>query len=383
MIETDSMNFIIAIIFTTSIIVLVVGMYGYNLVVSGNRLRKAQRLAAAAIDSTPAALTIVFDAHERVAVFKTHNSTFAASLGKPYLGKERRELRFLPEALQTPAVREDDSHPGLPLGKHIAPFQLQDGRTLYIEWEMQDFMSDDGNTEFRIARGCDVTTELIQSQKKLKVFSASSLEREEQERKRIAEDLHDSIGEILTGSKRALEKLKQDSPSPAFSQEVEAIDRMIDKFTKATRSLIFDLIPPALYDFGLTAAVESLAADMKKSHAVTIRVEPVPQENQPNQELAIFLFKSIRECILNAIRHGGADEMLISLSRSDRAFEVIVQDNGSGFESGTSQLLLKADSGFGLFNMKNRAEYYGGGLEIEESKVLGGAQIMVWVLVEL
>jgi signal transduction histidine kinase len=377
-IETESMNFVIAIAFTTGIISLVVIVYAWQLVTSGKRLHKAQRFADAAIEFTPAFMTIVFDEHERVAVIKARNPAVETHFREAFAGKKKQELSFLPPALRNPTSADADSS-APENGTPPAPLKMPAGDILYIAWEMQDFKNRDGKTDFRFARGYDMTAELLQTQRKLKVLSAASTEVEERERKRIAEDLHDRIGEILISSSRLITELKKRSPSPEINEGLDELDRTIDKFTRGTRSLIFDLVPPVLYDVGLAAAVESLVVDFKKQYNISIRVVDALQDFPINQEIAIFLYKAVREFILNAMKHGGADEMLVSLTRSDHTLAVTVQDNGSGFAPGANPSTLNTDAGFGLFNLKNRAEYYGGGIAIAGSADLGGGQITVWV----
>lgn len=379
MIETDSMNFVIAIAFTTGIISLVVIVYAWQLVTSGKKLHKAQRFADAAIEFTPAFMTIVFDEHDRVTVIKARNPAVETHFRAAFAGKKKQELSFLPPALRNPTSPDTDSS-APENGKPTAPLKMPAGDILYIAWEMQDFKNNDGKTDFRFARGYDMTAELLQTQQKLKVLSAASSEVEERERKRIAEDLHDRIGEILISSSRLINKLKKKSPSPEIDAGLDELDRTIDQFTRGTRSLIFDLVPPVLYDVGLAAAVESLAANFKKQHNISIRVEDALQDFLINPEIAMFLYKAVREFIMNAMKHGGADEMLVSLTCTDHTLAVTVQDNGSGFAPGANSSTLNTDAGFGLFNLKNRAEYYGGGMAIAGSADLGGGQIAVWVL---
>jgi len=377
-IETESMEFITAIALTTGVIILVVGMLAFQLVFSGKRLRKAQRLIDAAIESSPALLTIVFDEHDQVAEFKVQNPASQEYFRQAFIGKKKQELSFLPMELLNPTNPAPDSRPASEKGKATAPLKMPEGNILYIAWQMQDYPNEAGQTEFRLARGYDITEELQQTQQKLKRLSVTSSEVEEQERKRIAEDLHDRIGEVLMTSARLLDDLKKKSSSPDVGRGLDELEGTIKKFTRETHSLIFDLVPQVLYDVGLTAAVESLAANFKKEHNLAIRIEDALQDFEINPEIAIFLYKAIKEFIRNARRHGGADEILISLFRADRTITVAVQDNGSGFAVGANPLAPSAEAGFGLFNIKNRAEYYGGGLEIADSAALGGGQIKVW-----
>ncbi len=373
--EATTSDFIIAIGFTVAMISLVVGMFGFQLVISARRLRKTQRLADAALEFTPAFITILLDGRDRVAGVKVRHAAAAGHLRTALLGMKLAELGFLPPALRIP---RDAAAPAPPVeaASRRAPLQLPNGEVLYLEWELQ--RSGD-NSDFHLLRGFDITNELLHTQRKLQVLSATSSEGEERERKRIAEDLHDRIGEILISSSRLLDNLKKQNATPEIRQGLEELERTIAEFTKGTRTLISDLVPPILYNVGLVAALEALAVDFKRQHNLAIQLEDGWPEMQINQEIAIFLYKAVREFIYNAVKHGGADEILISPSRADHRLALTVEDNGSGFAVEASQLAMNTDSGFGLFNVKNRAEYYQGGLEIGDSDKLGGGKIRVWV----
>lgn len=342
-------------------------------------IRKARRLAEAAIESTPAVMTIVFDEQDRVAELKMRDPAVEAHFRSEFIGKTNQSLSFLPAELRDHAGLDAQLPRDHEIRRTTAPLRMPDGLVLYLEWEMQNFTNEAGKTELRIARGYDVTTELLQTQKKLKVLSATSSEAEERERKRIAEDLHDRIGEILIASSRLIDGLKKKSSSPDMIQGLDELSGIVSRFTQGTRSLIFDLVPQVLYDLGLAAALQSLGENFKRQFNISIRVEDKLQDFQLNPEIAVFLYKAVRECILNAMKHGGADEMLVSLTRTDQVIEATVQDNGSGFASETEELTLREDAGFGLFNLKTRAEYYQGGVEMAESADLGGGKIRVWV----
>ncbi len=224
---------------------------------------------------------------------------------------------------------------------------------------------------------------LQQTQEKLKALAATLSETEERERKRIAEDLHDRVGEILAASSRNLDELMKQSPSEEFRHELGALRQRLDELKKGTSNLIFALIPSVLYDIGFAEAVEDVAEDFSKQYRLAIRIENNLQHYPANQEVATFLLKAIREFMRNAINHGGAKEIIVTLRNGQYTVEVIAEDNGSGFTAGSNDLMLKKDSGFGLFNIKTRAEYYKGGIRIAASSTLGGARTSVWTPLSL
>ncbi len=377
MIEKESTEFLVALAFTTAMIALVVGALAVHLVVSSKRLRKAHELAAAAIKFTPAFMTIVFDEHDRVADLKTQDPESELYFRKAWSGKKKEELSFLPGELFQRAAA--DSQQTAERDQLTAPLKMPDDSILYLRWEMQNITKASGKTEFRLARGYNRTEELLQTQSMLKKLSATSSEKEERERKLIADNLHDRLGEVTVTSQRLMRELKKKSSSPELRQALEELEAVIREFSRGTHSLLHDLAPPVLYNVGLAAALEAYANQFGKQHQLAIRVEDMLGDFFINHDLAFFLYKAALEFLRNAVKHGGADELLISLSCTEQTVAVIVEDNGLGFNAETETPVPNADSGFGLFSIKNRAEYYHGDLLTESSSALGGGKVTVWV----
>ncbi|MCA9740082.1 MAG: PAS domain-containing protein [Deferribacteres bacterium] len=372
------MDFIIAITFVVAAIILVLSAFAYQLVSSGKRLKKAQRLSDAILEYTPAFIMIIFDDKKKVVSFNTRMPSFQGFDGKPPLGKKLDEVGFLPSQLrQNGSAVQNGGPPGANL-KSIAPIKLNDGTQLFIDWELLPFRDRTGKVEFHIAYGYD-RTELLQSQQKLAVLTNKLEQAEEQSRKKIAEDLHDKIGEILIASNRGIARLKRKINSEDAIAGLDALGQSIQQFTTGARSLIFDLIPRALYSLGLGAAVENFATQFSEQHHLSVKVADALQNCQVDQSVAIFLFKAIRESAINAIKHGKASELLITLQHKNQDITISVEDNGCGFAGKQDLFRLKADSGFGLFNLKNRAEQFKGNIGIEQSEALGGGKITISV----
>ncbi len=219
---------------------------------------------------------------------------------------------------------------------------------------------------------------LIQAQQKLKALTANLARAQERERKLIAEELHDRVGETLVVSRRAIEELKTRLASNQASRELDKLSQTIQTFMKGTRSLIFDLIPPALYDIGLEAAVESFATHCKSQYRINVRVEESGPSKQIAPDIAVFLYNAVRELVLNAVKHANADAVTIMLKRGRNKYNVVVEDNGVGFTATQKSPTPIGLSGFGLFNIQVQAEHYGGYLDIDESPP-SGARVSVWV----
>lgn len=376
MFEIDSPAFIGAIILVTTMTMIIIGMSAMQYVTSSQRLRKARDLAEAAIEQTTAFMTIVFDKRDRVIDLRMQDAKAEAYFYAAFRGKKKETLGFLPDSLleSNGAVLNSGEQE-----RTTVPLKMPDDSVLYLRWEMQNHTNPSGATEYRLVRGYNRTEELLQTQNMLKKLSATASEREERERKRIADNLHDHLGEVILTSKRLLADLKKKSPSSEFQQGLEELESAIKEFSRGTHSVIYDLIPPALYNVGLAAAIEADANKLAKQERLEIHLDDHLGDFHLNHDLAFFLYKAALELLRNAFKHGGADEMLVTLQHTDGTVAVTVEDNGSGFDAAADLIAPNLDSGFGLFSIKNRAEYYRGDLQIDNTSTLGGGKVTVWI----
>ncbi len=377
MFEMDSPTFLVAVVFITTMLGLVVTMYTVYFLTSSKRLRRIKSLADSAITFSPAFMTIIFDKRDRVIDLRAHEAE--AEFRKVWHGKKKDELDFLPGYFMQ---GNGAVHSAGEQEQATTPLKMPDDSVIYLRWEMQDHTKPSGKTEFRLARGYNRTEELLQTQNMLKRLSATASEREERERKRIADTLHDRLGEVIITSKRIVADLKKKHPSVEFQQSLEELENTIKDFSRGTHSVIYDLIPPALYNVGLAAAIEAYANKFAQQEQLDIQIHDMLGDFHLNQDLALFLYKAALEFLHNAVKHGGADQIVVTLARKDGTLALIVEDNGAGFNAEAEIAAPNLESGFGLFSIKNRAEYYHGDLERDNSLALGGGKITVWVKCE-
>lgn len=372
--DVFSLNFVFAIVVMVAVVVMIVIAYVMQSLSYSRRLRQAQQFSAAVVEFTPALMIIVFDGQNRVVAYNKSSESFTGYAAAEILGKKAPDLTFLPAILRE-SENADSNAPDFV--RVTAALTLKDGNERVIEWQIRDFMDQNGKTELKIASGLDIT-ELKVAEEKLRALTANLSAAEDRERKRIAEDLHDRIGEILIVSNRKIADLKAKLASPESNSALDDLSQTIQAFLKATRSLIFELIPPVLYDIGLEAAIESLASHFKKQHKIAVTVENDHEEKPVTQDVAMFLYKTVRELLLNAVRHAGATSVRIDLRRVDGRYRIVVADDGAGFKAKKPAVNEKNGGGFGLFNIKNQAEYYKGGLEIDAAPGKG-SRLTIWI----
>ena len=192
---------------------------------------------------------------------------------------------------------------------------------------------------------------------------------EEEERKRIAEDLHDHIGQNLAISKIRLKTLEE--KVPASSEEIQNILELIDDSISFTRTLTFELSPPVLYQLGLVPAIEWLAEQFRLKHGINIEVVSDENIHMEGGEKNVILFKTVRELLHNVVKHAHASKTTITIKMSNNNLNITIEDDGVGFDRALITNYKKKDAGFGIFSMQERIQYINGNVYIESKQTKG------------
>jgi signal transduction histidine kinase len=188
------------------------------------------------------------------------------------------------------------------------------------------------------------------------------IEAEERERKRIASDLHDGVGQMMSAVKMNLSvfESKMQFTSEKEKNSFENIIALVDESCKEVRSVSHNMMPNALLKSSLSSAVKEFIDKIDGSKLkVNLYAEGLNERLDSNIE--IVLYRVIQECVNNVIKHAGASMLDISLIKDLEGIAVTIDDNGRGFDS--SQ--LENVDGIGLKNIKTRIEYLKGTLEID------------------
>ncbi|GAJ13547.1 unnamed protein product, partial [marine sediment metagenome] len=205
---------------------------------------------------------------------------------------------------------------------------------------------------------------ILDNQKQLRSLTAELLLSEERERRKIATDLHDSIGQILAFSDRELGTLQKSSPQK-FMESVEEIRHHIKQAVKQTRTLTFDLSPPSLYDLGFEAAIEELTEQFSKERKIECSFESRDQYKPLADHVKILLYRSIRELLMNVAKHSKAKLVRIASSRVNNDVLITVEDDGTGFDISRLESKAGNSKGFGLFSIRERLTHIGGKFDIQ------------------
>ena len=213
------------------------------------------------------------------------------------------------------------------------------------------------------------TEELLQSQDHLRALTTELNLTEQRERKRLAADLHDYLAQLLVVVRMKLQQAVPLVTGDRVSELLKDADQTLTQSLDYTRSLVAELTPPTLKEFGLLQALNWLAAQMQRHGlAVTVRQGPAPLALPEDQ--AVLLFQSVRELLFNVLKHAKATEACITLTvKDDDQLEVVVSDDGCGFVPASYHRCGTAPTRFGLFSIQERMAAMGGQLLIES--VLG------------
>jgi PAS domain S-box-containing protein len=185
---------------------------------------------------------------------------------------------------------------------------------------------------------------------------------EERERRRLATDLHDHVGQILALAQIKLGAIRQSASSTQLVEPMDEVRRLIEQTIQYTRSLSFELSPPILYDLGFEAAVEWLAELTHEQQGITVKVQADRSAKPMNDEIRIILFQTVRELLANVVSHANAKHIQIFIAREDTALQVKIEDDGLGM--GGSADAANGPLGFGFFSIGERLKYLGGHLEV-------------------
>jgi PAS domain S-box-containing protein len=187
---------------------------------------------------------------------------------------------------------------------------------------------------------------------------------EEEQRRTLAADLHDDVGQLLSLLVIKLRAL-QDALEGDRARAVGELHGLANQVRQRISSLSFELSPVLLFDVGLVAAAERLAEDMEGKYGLHVELETHGELESIDDVTRVALYRALRELLINVAKHAGTGQARLELWSGAGAIELRVIDEGRGFEPG------KPTQGFGLVSLHNRIENLGGSLEIESVRGQG------------
>lgn len=193
----------------------------------------------------------------------------------------------------------------------------------------------------------------------------STILTQEEERKRIARELHDEIGSKLNVILLNIHRLREPHHQPTEAAEItQEMSTLINTTIDTTRRISHDLLPPTLEDFGLVETIKELQTNFNQSGIITIAFDVVEKKVEIDDKLIeLNLFRVLQELINNSIRHGKAAEIGIKLWLSAEQIKLEYTDNGTGFDTS----IFAKSKGMGTKNIESRLHMIGASYEYHSS----------------
>ena len=284
---------------------------------------------------------------------------------------------FLPPDTNPERTRPlaEELRDGVPLHGVATEFLHRDGRRFWGLVFTADLAEGSGNACGRLVSVIDITArkrseaELRRSRERLRNLSEKLVAAQDEERRRIARELHDSVGAGLTAVKLGLETaLRKDGDPALLEKTVERLKNVIAE----TQNISRNLHPSVLDDLGLLPAIRSFCRDYRSAgsdpkieHRLEIAEDAIPRS------LKLLVFRIVQEGVNNAVKHSGADRVALSLTGGDGRIALTLGDDGGGFDVEETLAKEIRQGGLGLSSMKERTELAGGEFEIDSSPGAG------------
>jgi PAS domain S-box-containing protein len=263
-------------------------------------------------------------------------------------------------------------------------FTRRDGELAWGRFTVSPLRSAVDDTQFAIVMVEDITDqkhaehEIRVYQEQLRSVASELSLTEERERRRLATELHDHVGQMLALAQIKLGALRE-MAAGSMAAPMDEVRQLIEQTIRYTRSLAFELSPPILYDLGLEAALEWLVELVREQHGIRIEVQsdrnPKPLEDQAR----VLLFQSVRELLVNVIKHANAKNVKVSVVREGAELQVKIEDDGLGVGISPESPLV-SPHGFGLFSIQERLRHLGGHLSVESEPGRGTRVTLVMPL---
>lgn len=258
-------------------------------------------------------------------------------------------------------------------GNYELTWIRKDGRKLYTIMSAAPFFDEKGRFKGGFGAMTDITPrkeaekKLILYQGKLRSLASELSLAEERERRRIAGELHDRIGQTLAMAKIKLGALQESAGENPIVESIMEIRNFIEQAIQDTRSLTLELSPPVLHEFGFEAAVEWLTEQIYQQHHLPVKLENDGLPKPVDGDVGVLLFKVVQELLFNIVKHAQAHEVLLSLKKEYDLLRIIVEDNGTGFDTKDIRSRIGPEGGFGLFSIRERIDHLEGEFDIHSS----------------
>jgi signal transduction histidine kinase len=207
---------------------------------------------------------------------------------------------------------------------------------------------------------------LLQREKELEILSGARVHAQEDERRRIAREIHDGLGQMLTAIKFNLEILEDMiSAGKEESDRIQDMKALLDDVMKEAREISYNLMPSVLEDFGLAPAVQLLSEQFSGRTGIKVHYHAHNITERLAAQTEISLYRIVQESLNNIAKHAEASEVNLQIIRHAGGVRLVIEDNGKGMSKPAADVRMTDKGGMGLVSMRERANSLGGILTID------------------
>ena len=264
----------------------------------------------------------------------------------------------------------------------------KDGSTFWASLNVHAVYAEDESVLYWEGRSVDITKRkraeeaLNQSKEQLRFLSSRLLEAQEEERKRIAGELHDSIGQSLAAIKFNVENVLEETGKDLNGRILNSLEQIIplvQNSMEEARRIYTGLRPSMLDDLGIIATIGWFCREFQKTYqSICVEQQMGIEEIEIPEPLKIVIFRIVQEALNNIAKHSGAELVNLCLERKEGCLELTIEDNGSGFDVDSALVKGSHEKGLGIAGMKERTELSGGTFCIESVIGEGSTVHAVW-----
>jgi PAS domain S-box-containing protein len=211
-------------------------------------------------------------------------------------------------------------------------------------------------------------TDLLQREKELEILSGARVQAQEDERRRIAREIHDGLGQMLTAIKFNLEILEDMITIGKDERErIDDMKNLLDSVMKEAREISYNLMPSVLDDFGLAPALQLLSEQFSNRTNVKVQFQAHGITDRLDSNLEIGLYRIAQESLNNVSKHAEATEVNVQIIRHSNGVRLVIEDNGKGITNQPNIIRATGKGGMGLPGIRERASSIGGALTIDST----------------
>lgn len=319
--------------------------------------------------------------HEPDSTFKYISPSMKNLLGyspSEFLGKQIFSITHKDDVLLLKKAIKERVFKGLIKGAFSYRVRHKEGHFIWLESLGSPIIINDKISSF-VTSSRDVTKsvkakeEIEQNQTALQKLTTEITLIEEKQKREIATNIHDHLSQSLVISKMKLNQLKKRPELKMIDEDLQFIETQISQALDNSRKITYELSPPALYQLGIVDALNWLLEDIKITHNINYQMNDNSNDVKLDDGKSILLYRTIQEVLTNVIKYANASLIIIDIDNSSQGIEVVVTDNGDGFDTSTLDFYIynHINSGFGLFTIKQRIKNIQGEFTITSEIAVG------------